>query len=274
MKHTLLKTRIQDYFKRLELPEHPTIYDYLILSLRPKDVIATFNWDPFLYQAFNRNGKFSFTPPPGILHLHGNVAIGYCSKERRSGPAGSIIKDTGEYCSPTKLLYPVTKKDYNSSEFIKGQWKDLKDAERVTVFGYRAPDSDVEAMELMQEAWGSPEQRAMEQFELIDIRPEEEVKKSWSKFIHSHHYDYHTTFFDSSLARHPRRTIESYRLWSQPMKINHAFQEGNKVPNNFKDLKEMWEWYKPLMEKDWESDKYTLPSELHGPASDQVDNNG
>jgi hypothetical protein len=32
----------------LELPDHPTVYDHLLLSLRKKDAIFTFNWDPFL----------------------------------------------------------------------------------------------------------------------------------------------------------------------------------------------------------------------------------
>lgn len=52
-----IEERVHDYFKDMRLPDEPTIYDYLVLSLRPKDLIATFNWDPFLYQAFIRNGK-------------------------------------------------------------------------------------------------------------------------------------------------------------------------------------------------------------------------
>lgn len=32
------------YFNKLELPDKPTIYDYLILGLTDKDLIATFNW--------------------------------------------------------------------------------------------------------------------------------------------------------------------------------------------------------------------------------------
>jgi hypothetical protein len=43
--------RIGEFFWSLRLPEHPTIYDVLVLSLRPKDIIATFNWDPLLYIA-------------------------------------------------------------------------------------------------------------------------------------------------------------------------------------------------------------------------------
>ncbi|MHA1748548.1 MAG: hypothetical protein ACTSXN_02865 [Promethearchaeota archaeon] len=40
------------------MTESPTIYDYLILSLRKKDVIATFNWDPLLVQAAWKNRNF------------------------------------------------------------------------------------------------------------------------------------------------------------------------------------------------------------------------
>lgn len=39
--------QVYNYFKSMKLPEEATIYDYLVLSLRPRDVIATFNWDPF-----------------------------------------------------------------------------------------------------------------------------------------------------------------------------------------------------------------------------------
>src|SRR3989442_2815892 len=46
---------IFQYFQSLVLPDRPTIYDHLVLSLRAKDVIATFNWDPFLVQAIRRN---------------------------------------------------------------------------------------------------------------------------------------------------------------------------------------------------------------------------
>jgi len=249
-----IEERIGNYFKQLELPECPTIYDYLIISLRPKDVIATFNWDPFLYLSYNRIG--SFTKTPGILFLHGNVAIGYSEEDDCAGPAGWCSKSTGSHFNPTKLLYPIEIKDYNSDPFTKGQWEalslNLKIAERVTIFGYRAPKSDFEAMKLLREAWGTPDQRDMEQFELIDVRPEEEIKKSWKNFIHTHHYNYWDSFFECSIARHPRRTIESYRHWARPLTLSEAFQEGNRVPENFSTFEEMWKWYTPLIEAEKE----------------------
>lgn len=252
-----IETSIYNYFKSLELTDSPTIYDYLIFSLRPKDVIATFNWDPFLYQAYVRVGQY--TESPGILFLHGNVAIGYSELDKRAGPAGYKSKATGGLFKPSKILYPVENKDYNSDTYIKGQWEalseELKIAERVTIFGYRAPDSDIEAMDLLQRAWGVPDERDMEQFELIDIREEKEVKKSWEGFIHSHHYNYSTSFFESSISRHPRRTIESYRHWSRPMNTTDVFQDGNKVPEDFKTLDEMFEWFEPLIYAEEESKK-------------------
>jgi hypothetical protein len=35
-----VEDKIREYFKRLQLPSHSTIYDYLVLSLRDKDLIA------------------------------------------------------------------------------------------------------------------------------------------------------------------------------------------------------------------------------------------
>lgn len=44
-----LEQALYDYFAALELPDYPTIYDYLVLSLTNKDAIAIFNWDPLLF---------------------------------------------------------------------------------------------------------------------------------------------------------------------------------------------------------------------------------
>lgn len=245
-----IESRVYNYFKDMVLPDEPTIYDYLVLSLRnSKDVIASFNWDPFLYQAYNRNGQF--VKCPGILFLHGNVTIGYNKIDDTSGPAGWYSKINNSYFEPTKLLYPTNKKDYSSEDYIKGQWEtisyELKHAERVTVFGYSAPKTDVEAIKLLRSAWGRPDERNMEEFEFIDIRDEKDVLKSWKSFVHSHHYHYCNSFFDSSIARHPRRSVESYHHWSRPFTASDSFQEGNPVPTDFKSLQDLWDWFKPLI---------------------------
>lgn len=67
----IIDKKVRAYFNNLSLPKQPTLYDHLLLSLRRKDFIATFNWDPFLYDAYFRNvDKF---PLPRIIHLHENV---------------------------------------------------------------------------------------------------------------------------------------------------------------------------------------------------------
>jgi hypothetical protein len=249
-----IEERINEYFGNMSLPDEPTIYDYLILSLREKDLIATFNWDPFLYQAWVRNRKFT-KDLPHLSFLHGNVAIGYSSEEKRCGPVGYQMRQNGGVFLPTKLLYPVEQKNYTDNEFINIEWERVKywlskdsGTVRATIFGYGAPSSDVEAVSLLNNAWGTPDDRAMEQFEIIDITPEEQLRQRWSGFIHSSHYDISNDYFGSSLAYNPRRTSESYFSHYQPLSPNKAFRKSNPIPKDFKTLTELWNWHKPLIE--------------------------
>lgn len=189
-----------------------TIYDFLVMSLTSKDLIATFNWDPFLVQAIGRAMKYTSNIPQ-VAFLHGNVAVGFCVENNIMGNVGMICPKCGIPLAPTKLLFPIKKKDYNSDIAISKAWKTLNNALEkaymVTVFGYSAPKSDAEAVAMMKKAWGSVNERNLEEIELIDIRDEEAVIESWSEFIHTHHYSYNTSFFDSTLARCPRRTCEA-----------------------------------------------------------------
>jgi hypothetical protein len=248
-----INRRIKKYFSNMKLPDEPTIYDHLVLSLRPRDLIATFNWDPFLFQAYCRNRKFT-KDLPHMSFLHGSVALGYSAEDKRSGPAGMYARRDGGYFKPTKLLYPVKEKNYNDDEFISKEWGRLKywlhddSTKLVTVFGYGAPDTDVEAVKLLDDAYGGYDARNMEQFEIIDIQDEETVTKRWDHFIHSHHYDYSTDYFSSSLALNPRRTSESYFQHYLPSSPAESFSESNPVPSNIKTMEELWEWHRPLIE--------------------------
>lgn len=248
-----MNRRIYNYFLKLELPDKPTIYDYLVMALRPKDMIVTFNWDPFLYQAWCRN--IGHGAKPLIRFLHGNVAIGYDEEDLKPGPAGWYRKDNQHYFKRTPLLYPTGEKDYESDPFISREWTRLKEflhdssTKRVTIFGYSAPISDTAAIELMNMAWGTPDKRNIEQFEMIDVKPEQELCASWEGFIHSHHYDYVTNFFDSSLGITPRRTVESYMLRCFPCTLEEAFHENCSIPKEgFKTFDEMWNWYDQLIQ--------------------------
>lgn len=249
-----IERRIQGYFGDMRLPETPTIYDYLVLSLRSRDLIATFNWDPFLYQAWSRNRQFT-NNLPRLSFLHGTVALGYSREDRRSGPVGYQARRDGGVFAPTKLLYPVEQKNYTNDEFISMEWDRVKywmskdsPTVRATIFGYGAPVSDVEAVSLLNAAWGTPEQRVMEQFEVIDITAEDILRQRWDGFIHSGHYDITDSYFGSSLAYNPRRTSESYFNAYQPLTIDEAFRAPNPVPADLPTLEALWEWHQPLID--------------------------
>lgn len=243
----IIENKIIEYFSKLELPDYPTIYDYLVLSLRNKDLIATFNWDPFLFKAYIRNHKkFDL---PHVVFLHGNVSIGYCSKDRGKGSNGGICRKCKETYTPSKLLYPIKSKKYNNDSFIAGEWDTLKRALKetyiLTIFGYSAPKSDVEAISLMKTAWGDNYKRNLEEIELIDIKGEDELYLTWQDFIHSHHYSPCKDFYDSWIAKHPRRTCEAF--WNEKMELEKV--NDNDIPRNA-NFHELWKWFEPLKESE------------------------
>src|SRR5690606_19981662 len=112
------------------------------------------------------------------------------------------------------------------------------------IFGYGAPISDVEAVSLLKSAWGTSDQRAMEQFEIIDVSSESELKQRWDDFINSHHYDIVNNYFESSLAKNPRRTSESYFSHFMPRSPKEAFRRNNPIPQDFQTLDALWEWHR------------------------------
>ena len=119
-----IHTAIYQYFSKLTLPQLPTLYDHLVLSLRSKDVIATFNWDPLLYYACWRNCQR--VKLPHIVYLHGNVAVGYCEKDNQTGWIGASCSKCGDKYKPSRLLYPIKQKDYLRDDFLKVEWETLK----------------------------------------------------------------------------------------------------------------------------------------------------
>lgn len=206
-----LENVIRDYMGNFVLPDEPTVYDFLVMSLTSKDLIATFNWDPFLVQAICRAQKYTNNIPQ-VAFLHGNVAVGYCPDDNVMGNVGAFCK-CGKLLKPMSLLFPIKKKDYASDIAIAKSWNQLKNALQraymITIFGYSAPKSDAEAVAMLKQAWGAVDDRELEEIELVDIRDEETVIESWNQFIHTHHYSYHTSFFDTTLARCPRRSCEA-----------------------------------------------------------------
>jgi len=85
----------------------------------------------------------------------------------------------------------------------------------------------------------------MEQFEIIDVRSEDELVESWAPFIHTHHYEVHSSAYDSWLFNHPRRTGEAYLN----QYLNAMFIEANPLPRHA-SFDELWTWFKPLLDRE------------------------
>jgi hypothetical protein len=247
-KHTELvseiERRIHDYFAAMTLPEGPTIYDYLILCLRKTDFIATFNWDPFLAQAYRRN--MHVTEPPRIAFLHGNVAIGVCNEHQRVGFLHQSCSICHRDFLPSRLLYPVKHKDYNSDPFIKGEWTQLRGfldhAYYVTIFGYSAPETDVEAKRLMLEVWKDNPTRDLAEIDIVDIKPMEYLETVWKEFFVRQHYGIKADIFQTTLLRHPRRSCDAFAMAT----LQNEPWEENPIPH-FDSLKALQNWVKPLI---------------------------
>lgn len=208
-----LEKKIFKYFSSLELPETVTIYDYLLLSLRDKDAIFTFNWDPFLCDAYIRNQSKEITLP-AIFFLHGNVRLLACPNHYQFSCYPCVCSECDKNYQNVPLLYPIKNKDYpNSVNYTRSSWEEARrrftSAFTITIFGYGAPDSDVEAVRLLRTAWLEDRPRQMEHIEIIDITDNETLAERWCAFTPTNHYHIVRSFEESRLWKWPRRSCES-----------------------------------------------------------------
>ena len=130
----------------------------------------------------------------------------------------------------------------------------LKYALIITIFGYGAPPSDIEAIRLLKNAWGNPDDRPYEQTEIIDIKKKNELEETWKPFIHSHHYGVHTSFFESTIASFPRRTCECHydeKLSAQFLDNEQGFKKGM----SWEDIEN---YLDPILEDEYENKDKTL----------------
>lgn len=241
-----LQRRMESYFGGLDLPDGPTLYDLLVLSLGKNDIVVSFNWDPLLDMAMERN-VLSGLDRPRAVYPHGNVRIGYCERDKDHGSIGQPCTTCGEPYKNTPLLYPIRQKDYDKEPFIRAQWatalRGLRQAPVLTVFGYSAPKTDVAAVELIQNAWKNNNLRERAEIEFIvgpDAVPEE-VEKSWEPVIGANPYRVLECFSESSIAHYPRRTCEAY--YERSVAGRHV--NANPVPDNL-GLERLWEWMRRL----------------------------
>jgi hypothetical protein len=95
----------------------------------------------------------------------------------------------------------------------------------------------------MKDAWGDVYSRELEEIEIIDIKDEDQLRETWSDFIHSHHYTTCNDFYESFIAKHPRRTCEA--MWNQLMECK--FISDHDIPRNYQ-FEELYSWMQPLFD--------------------------
>lgn len=212
----VVENEIREYFSNITLPNTLTKYDLLVLSLRQKDCIATFNWDGLLVQAYQRMQKIT-SDLPQMVFLHGNVEVGYCPKCNTYGYWFAKCHKCGEQLQEVPLLYPVKNKNYQKDEFISEQWKILDDyiskAALITIYGYSAPKTDIEAINIIKKAFarlGTPRY-----FDIVEIieHPKFDTKnisEAWLDLseMARGHLKLRRSVFDSYMFKNPRRSLE------------------------------------------------------------------
>ncbi len=238
---------VRNYFSEMRLPSEATLYDLLLLSLRDKDVIASFNWDPFLAEAVKRNRHIKNLPC--ILFLHGNVDVGACIEHKSKGVLEHSCSVCGKPLDPMPLLFPVAHKDYTSNPFIQNEWIELRHALEhaylVTVFGYSAPVTDVEARSILLDTWKANDTRELAQIEIIDIRPREELESTWSDFIVRQHYHVIDNIERSLSFSHVRRSCEAFAMAT----LQQNPWPDNRYPES-KELEHLHDWLRPLLDEE------------------------
>ncbi len=238
-----LQIRTEKYFNSIKIQNSVTLYDKLVLSLRPKDTIFSFNWDPLLPYAYRRNGFLKTLP--ALRFLHGNVLSGVCKKHSRIGWNDGKCTICNKTLKKTSLLFPIKKKNYDSDPIISEAWKLLDDkinnAYFITFFGYSAPKSDVIARKRIIEKLSTNSSLHIMELEIIDPNYDELLKTNYSILPQELHISKINNFDYCWLMSYPKLSCEA--LFEATMQ-NNPIQRYTQIETD--DLKELQEWSKEL----------------------------
>lgn len=212
---------VRKKYARLELPEEFTILDRLVLSLTSNDAIVSFNWDDLVIQAYQRMSDYVPEEMLPILAFpHGNVQTVYNNKHYTSK---RIVTSPGWFDSPLNM--PVDEIDYKSDVFINSQWHILdffmRNAQMITFFGYRGPDSDEQDLKHLDELFAKNE--ICDKIEIIDKDQESavEVAKRLERFKMQPNWLYPCAdFWHSTIAKYPRRTLSVLDNWNYSVRTS------------------------------------------------------
>ena len=147
----------------------------------------------------------------------------------------------GSALVPTKLLFPVNDKDYTSDPVIKEAWTHLDwylgNAYFLTIFGYSAPITDVEARTRIVARIGSNSMKNLMQLEIVDVATDDLLNGNLKEVVEGIHYGSSMTIDHSWLTSHPRLTCEA--LWEATMMLKPI--KPIELPKT-KNLFELQQW--------------------------------
>ena len=196
-KRNSIHKKVRSYFEEIVISDTSTIYDFLVLALDENDLLASFNWDPLLCQAWGRNLKFAKDKLqrklPMLVFLHGSVGIGYCEECETAGLRTFACPKCRKCLKPCPLLFRekgddgVLRKDYDKNLFIKNGWDVFTDKMEkrglLTIFGYSLPETDAEVRERLEKIWLLHKKQHtawLRDVEVIDRK--DEVYENWRDF--------------------------------------------------------------------------------------------
>ena len=131
------------------------------------------------------------------------------------GSANEGCPICGKSLDPGRLFYPEADKDYAKHAIIHRDWeavtRQLSTAFHLTIFGYSGPETDYNARQLLLSGWGKSPLRDVSHVEIIDVKDDVQFRGCWREFIPYHHDMVVSDFWQSTIAKWPRRTAE-YKL--------------------------------------------------------------
>ena len=235
-----IENRTDRFFDSFTIADCVTMYDRLVLSLRAKDTIVSFNWDPLLPYAYRRNGFLKTLP--SLWFLHGNVKTGLCVDDNMIGWTDDKCRICGKPFRPVPLLYPISNKNYDSDPVIAESWKHFEDelsrAYFLTIFGYSAPVTDKVARTRFVNKLKSNTMIGFMQMEIIDPNAERLLDTRYAGIYNNLHVSCLDELSSSWLLMHPRLTCEA--LYQATMMLNPIKPYPMIETQN---LQELQSWY-------------------------------
>lgn len=206
-----IENRTIQFFDSFAIADCVTMYDRLVLSLRAKDTIVSFNWDPLLPYAYRRN-EFLKTLP-SLWFLHGNVKAGLCQDDNMIGWTDDKCRKCGKPFGLVPLLYPISNKNYDSHPVIAESWQhfedELSNSYFLTIIGYSAPKTDEVSWSRFISKLKSNTMIELMQMEIVDPNARRLLDTRYAGVHDNLHVSCLDGFSDSRLLMHPRLTCEA-----------------------------------------------------------------